>query len=252
MEDEARDLPIGWVRQYDSENAHQFFVDTTTSPPRSIWHHPYDDEEYLTTLPSEERERIQELHRVPTPADIVAESSDEDDHDAPHSAPPRKSAAGGPTSTAELPPRKQDDGLGSVHRFGRKMKDKITSSTHQEREVQRAKRAEAEQKAYETHMAFRRALSRAMETGQPQLLGKDRQGKDVYVQPPQMQAGYGYSGSMMNPYGSGMYGQSRYMRPMTPYQRPYGYGYGGGLGLPLAGGMAGGMLLGGAMGGLLF
>lgn len=57
MEDEARALPKGWVRSYDPETSHQFFVDTTADPPRSIWTHPYDDEEYLRTLSTEERER---------------------------------------------------------------------------------------------------------------------------------------------------------------------------------------------------
>ena len=60
MEDEHRSLPRGWVRQYDDRNHHQFFVDTNADPPRSIWHHPYDDEDYLSTLDSDERERIQE------------------------------------------------------------------------------------------------------------------------------------------------------------------------------------------------
>lgn len=36
MEDENRDLPTGWVRTYDPKNSHQFFVDTTSNPPRSI------------------------------------------------------------------------------------------------------------------------------------------------------------------------------------------------------------------------
>ena len=56
MEDEGRPLPPGWVRQYDTNESHQFFVDTTADPPRSIWQHPYDDEQYLSTLTSEERE----------------------------------------------------------------------------------------------------------------------------------------------------------------------------------------------------
>ena len=46
MEDESRPLPPGWVRLYDAKQSHQFFVDTNSEPPRSIWHHPYDDEKY--------------------------------------------------------------------------------------------------------------------------------------------------------------------------------------------------------------
>jgi hypothetical protein len=88
-----------------------------------------------------------------------------------------------------------------------------------------------------------------METGQPQLLGKDRQGRDLYIEPPRgpyaPQGAYGY-----NPYGGrGMYQNPnvRIVRPAGPYGRPYGYGYGGGAGLPIAAGFLGGALLGGAM-----
>lgn len=34
MEDENRELPPGWIRQYDPQEHHQFFVDTTANPPR--------------------------------------------------------------------------------------------------------------------------------------------------------------------------------------------------------------------------
>ena len=261
MEDEARPLPEGWIRQYDSEQAHQYFVDTRTDPPRSIWHHPYDDEQFMSSQPSEERERIQSLQRVPTPADIVAEDTEDEDA-AHHHAPTGKSSTSKPSTaggsgkasasgSAALPPRKQADDIGSVHRFGRRMKDKMTSTTHDQREQQRAQRAEEERRMYETHMAYRRAMSRAMQTGQPQFLGKDRQGKDVYVQPPNtmMQGGYPGSGGYGSVYANP---NARYVRPAYPYSRPYGYGYGGGLGLPLAGGLAGGLLLGGALGGFGF
>ena len=114
MEDESRALPQGWVRQYDTQTHHQFFVDTSSSPPRSIWHHPYDDSTYLASLDPSERERVQGLHRVPTHADLEAESSDEEHH-------------------VDPPPT-------GVHKFGRKMKDKMTGSTHVEREEKRRRR----------------------------------------------------------------------------------------------------------------
>ncbi|KAL8873983.1 MAG: hypothetical protein Q9198_006948, partial [Flavoplaca austrocitrina] len=59
---------------YDPENDHQFFVDTTREPPRSIWHHPYDDDEYLATLDPTERQKIQGSLRVPSNADLAAET----------------------------------------------------------------------------------------------------------------------------------------------------------------------------------
>jgi len=262
MEDESRPLPQGWVRQFDQQSNHQFFVDTRKDPPRSIWHHPYDDEEFLSTLPSAERERLQEMTRHSSVHDIMAEPSD--DEDAKHHTKTGTSAAGhgitgAPSSHAssskpnqQLPPRDEK------RTWGRKMKDKITSSTHEEREAARRQREEEERKAYEQHLAFRRCLQKAMETGQPQFFGKDHQGKDVYISPPTAQ-GYGYGGGYGGGYpgyGSASQGASystpnaRYIRPPNPYARPYGYGYGGGYGLPLAGGLMGGMLLGGALGGM--
>ncbi|KAL1305982.1 hypothetical protein AAFC00_004117 [Neodothiora populina] len=269
MEDEGRRLPPGWVRQYDGTNAHQFFVDTRADPPRSIWHHPYDDEQYLSTLTSEERERIQEEQRVPTPADLLAESSDEED--AAHHALPSKGKSSHTTSAAAAAAAaataagagassssssygttpQSDEQISGVHRLGRKMKDKVTSTTHQQREVERQKRAEEERQAYERHLVYRRAMQRAMQTGQPQLIGKDRQGKDVYIEPPGGMQGayYTQNGRMINPYSQGPYTNpnARFITPAMPYQRPYGYGYGGGMGLPLIGGLAGGMMLGGLM-----
>lgn len=238
MEDEHRELPSGWVRQFDAETHHQFFVDTTANPPRSIWSHPYDDPTYMQSLPAEERAHIQGLHRVPSNADIAAESSD-DDHET-HSA------------SAALP-RRPSPPIGATHRFGRKMKDKLTHTTHEQRQLDRAKRAKEEERAYKQHQAFRQALSRAAETGEPQLLGKDHNGKDVYIEPPYgaqpgypgyQQGGYGY-----NPYQQGPYHnpQARYLRPQMPYSRPYGYGYGGGYGLPIGMGLPLGLGLGGGL-----
>jgi hypothetical protein len=240
MEDEARPLPQGWVRQYDSKTHHQFFVDTSTTPPRSIWHHPYDDSTFLSTLSPSERDKIQNLHRVPTHADIEAESSDDDHHS--HDQ----------TSGTEIhspPPT-------GVHKFGRRMKDKLTHSTHEEREIRRRKREEDERRAYAQHQHFRQQMAKAAETGVPQLLGKDSDGKDVYIEPPGGPGGYGgYGGGGYgngaygyNPYSQGPYADpnAKFVRPPNPYARPYGYGYGGGYGLPLLG-LGGGLLLGGLL-----
>jgi hypothetical protein len=240
MEDESRPLPPGWVRQFDTEEQHQFFVDTNANPPRSTWVHPYDDDEFLATLSAEERREHGRMHRTMTLDDVQAESSDDE--------------AGG---HAKLPPRptKGNDGgssgdgqLKGIHKITRRMKDKLTSTTHEEREQHRVKRAEQERRAYVAHLQARQAMVRALQTGQPQLLGKDRQGRDVYIEPPTgpraPMGAYGYS-----PFGQGLYGNpnARYMRPAGPYRRPYGYGYGGGLGAPVAAGLMGGALMGGLM-----
>ncbi|KAF8078760.1 hypothetical protein FPV67DRAFT_1466362 [Lyophyllum atratum] len=44
-------LPYGWVRQFHQESGHPFYVDTKANPPRSIWVHPYEDEQYLSEHP---------------------------------------------------------------------------------------------------------------------------------------------------------------------------------------------------------
>ncbi|CAN9185389.1 unnamed protein product [Alternaria alternata] len=235
MEDEMRELPPGWVRSFDPETSHQFFVDTKADPPRSIWTHPYDDEQFLNTLSPEERKKHTRMHRTMTLEDLTAEDSDAEDQLPPRSTSKGKGAAapGEPTG---------------IHKFSRKLKDKITGQTHTEREQARARRAEQERQAYLQHLRTRQALIRAMETGQPQLLGKDRQGRDVYIEPPHgpyaPRGAYGY-----NPYGGRQFGNPgvRYMRPAGPYGRPYGYGYGGGAGLPIAAGFLGGAMLGGAL-----
>ncbi|EOA85051.1 hypothetical protein ACJQWK_06983 [Exserohilum turcicum] len=234
MEDLMRELPPGWIRSFDEQSQHQFFVNTRANPPRSIWTHPYDDEEYLSTLSPEERNKHTRMHRTMTMDDLAAEDSDAEDHLPPRTAPKDKGAAASGEPTG-------------IHKFSRKLKDKITGQTHDERELARQRRAEQERQAYLQHMRTREAIIRAMETGEPQLLGKDRQGRDVYIEPPHGSVPRGAFG--YNPYGPRQYYSPnvRYMRPATPYGRPYGYGYGGGAGLPIAAGLLGGTLLGSAL-----
>jgi len=208
----------------------------------------------MNNLDPGERKRIHGMHRVPTEADIAAESSDEGEggHDHGSSKYTGKSAMG--AGSAELPPRPTgSDHPGGVTKWGRKMKDKMTHTTHQQREQERIRRAEEEQRTYQRHMELRQAMSRAAQTGQPQFVGKDRNGKDVYIEPPQgpgpPHGAYGY-----NPYQQGPYSNPNafFIKPQNPYSRPYGRGYGGGFGLPLAGGLMGGMLLGDMMMGGMF
>lgn len=247
MEDEGRPLPQGWIRQYDPENHHQFFVDTTREPPRSIWHHPYDDEEYMNTLDPKERQRIRSTLQVPSHDDIAAESSDEDREDHHHHP---AHTTGNPDTTAysSTPEQQQQS---APTRLGRKLKDKLTNTTHAQRQEQRRQRAIAEEEAYKRHMELRRAMVEAMRTGEPQLIGKDRNGQDVYIEPPPTANASRIGGTGYSPYARGVYGNpnARFIRPGVPYGRPYGRGYGGGYGLPLAGGLMGGMMVGSMMGG---
>ncbi|CAO2654485.1 Nn.00g112180.m01.CDS01 [Neocucurbitaria sp. VM-36] len=238
MEDEMRELPPGWVRSFDPQTEHQFFVDTRANPPRSTWLHPYDDDEFLNTLSPEERNKHTRIRRTMTLEDLAAEDSDDKGHAR---LPPRPTAAAAGSSTEPQPT--------GLHKFSRKLKDKVTGQTHTEREQARAQRAEQERQAYLAHLRARQALMKAIETGQPQFLCKDQRGRDIYIEPPHgpyaPRGAYGY-----NPYGPPSRYQNpnaRYMRPAGPYARPYGYGYGGGAGLPIAAGFLGGALLGGAL-----
>jgi len=231
MEDEHRPLPAGWVRQYDAKSEHQFFVDTNKTPPRSIWHHPYDDDEYLKSISPHERDNLTRLNHSVSLKDIEAEdSSDDESH-----------PTGKDTAATDPEPH-------GLHKYARKLKNRITHSTHEERLASRQKRAKEEQRVYKLHLAFREAMARAVQTGQPQFLAKDRNGRDIFVEPPGgPSAPPGATG--YNPYSQGHYADpsARFLRPQNPYSRPYGYGYGGGFGLPMMGGLMGGMLLGGAL-----
>lgn len=237
-----------------STDQFQFFVDTNAKPPRSIWHHPYDDDQYLSSLSTEERERIQEEYRHPHLADIAAEDTDDEDHhhhdDSKHHAQPAVGVAAATAGATSHSTNKKKE------TFGQKMKDKLTGSTHEERVAERRRREEEERAAYQRHLKIRAAMDRAAQTGQPQLIGKDKNGKDLYIEPPP-QPGYGYGMQANNPYAQGPYGNpnATYLRPAYPYSRPYGPGYGGGygygyggygggMGLGLGGGLLGGMLLG--------
>ncbi|KIW99237.1 uncharacterized protein Z519_00900 [Cladophialophora bantiana CBS 173.52] len=238
MEDLQRPLPEGWVRQYDPKENHQFFVNTNVDPPKSYWEHPLDIPEVLKSLSSEERERLQEEEdRMRKQAAHTPDHS-EDEH-----FPPELPAR--PSSSQQAAAQKKS--------FGEKLKDKVTGTTHEERVRSRAQRAEEERQYYEAHIKLRQAMQRAQMTGQPQFFAKDRDGKNVYIEPPggpgYGYGGYGPGGYGVNPYASGPYADpnARFIRPGYPYNRPYGAYPGGGYGLPIAGGLLGGLLLGGLL-----
>ncbi|PWY97804.1 hypothetical protein BCV70DRAFT_202557 [Testicularia cyperi] len=245
MEDMLRPLPKGWIRQWDPSSQHNFFVDTLASPPRSIWMHPLDDPQYQSEHPDEvrkERERV-ERERI-----VHDDTDDEDDHagtstsKAKHAASTSGYAAGAAGVAAGSSTSKGTDNPKGLKKLGRSLKDKMTNTTHAEREAKRAAQKEAERRAWEQHQQLRQALNRATQTGQPQLIGRDAQGREIFAQPPPPGAfgggatlGYSPYQTVNGPYGA--YGP--YSRPIGPYRRPYG-----GMAAPLLGGML--------LGGLLF
>ncbi|KAH9908416.1 hypothetical protein F4778DRAFT_795836 [Xylariomycetidae sp. FL2044] len=277
MEDEHRPLPEGWVRTYDPQTSHQFFVDTKADPPRSIWHHPLDDEQFLATLAPSERERFGGIHRHPSAADLEAESTDEEESADEGKSMGARGSGYGYSGASE-----------GVLGLGRKVKDALTGTTHQERMQRRKTREQEERNMLEQHRIFRRALEEALRTRKPAFLGQDDSGNDVFLEPPGVRypgvrdqkilsdravevfysSGQGPQVQNMGGRGvrfiradgvdydgmggrglGGMYSGSYggYQRPYGPYRRPYGYGYGGGMGLPLMAPLFGGMMLGGLL-----
>ncbi|EXJ92092.1 hypothetical protein A1O3_00642 [Capronia epimyces CBS 606.96] len=244
MEDLQRPLPQGWVRSYDPKENHQFFVNTKEDPPKSYWEHPLDIPEVVRSLSSEERERLQEEEdKLRKQFPHSADHSEDEGHANEPPLPPRPSNQQRP-STSKAPQKKT---------FGEKLKDKVTGTTHEERVLERAKREEEERQYYEAHLKLRQAMQKAQMTGQPQFFAKDKDGKDIYIEPPggpgYGYGGYGPRGYGINPYAQGPYSNPnvRVIRPGYPYNRPYGPYSGGGAGLPIAGGLLGGMLLGGLL-----
>jgi hypothetical protein len=278
MEDELRPLPHGWVREFDPETQHQFFVDTMSSPPRSIWHHPYDDDTYLASLPAAERDQILSTRsgtkRRPSCADIVAEDTDASDSESSQIS--HKGHAKAAKAHEE----------GRVKHLGRKLKDHLTGTTHEQRAADRARRAEAEREFYRQHRLLRRAMHDAMTSGRPQLLGRDENRVHVFLEPPghtfpgvaevhrlspylsevvynesdgrqhgppgrYLRPGGDMYGMGYGTYGCGKLAGGRWDRPGEEYRRVEGRGFGGGLGLPLMMPLVGGMMLGGLMGSVM-
>ncbi|KAK3681290.1 hypothetical protein B0T22DRAFT_445501 [Podospora appendiculata] len=229
MEDELRALPEGWVRTFDPASKHQFFVDTFSDPSRSIWHHPYDDEIYMSTLPPAQRANIRGgpsmlHHAMPSRAEIAAESTDDDDDDDDEVHHARDEAIA-------MHHRDRDMDRNS-RTLGRRLKDKLTGTTHEQRVAERARRETEEMEMYREHQAMRRGMEDAMRSGEPQLLGKDNHEVDLYLEPP----GRTFPGVVgvkkLSPYMVEVFYEEG-QRPGPPgrYVRPegemYGYGYGG-------------------------
>lgn len=144
--------------------------------------------------------------------DLAAEDSD---HEGDH-----PSASSGNKTQVAAAGSRQEPELSGFSKFSRKWKDKVTGTTHAEREQARIRRAEQERKAYEIHLRTRQALIKAIETGEPQFLYKDSQGRDVYIEPPR--GAYAPPGARgYNPYASGPYHDPRYNAQASgPYQDP--------------------------------
>ncbi|GAA5946925.1 hypothetical protein JCM10213_002901 [Rhodosporidiobolus nylandii] len=205
--DEQRPLPENWRREWDPKSEHFFYVDTKASPPRSIWCHPLDPE-YLAAHPQDAKELSSE-YAPPSGAPPAGSSTSKQDQQ--HVSAYASDGKDG---------KKKDE-----RSLGRKMKDKLTGTTHEERVQQRKKRQEEEMKQYQAYLVRRK-----------QILEAQRQGRyqPMYAAPasPYSRPMYYNSGIGM-PYGYGGYGYGR-----------RGMGMGMGPGMAVGGGLLGGLLLG--------
>ncbi|SGY63626.1 BQ5605_C007g04812 [Microbotryum silenes-dioicae] len=278
METELMELPKGWVREFDASSQHVYYVDTTKDPPRSIWVHPYEVSEINTF----DRERLKkyvqctyETCKLPTGREFAVNSpqkavatvfsgtpsltsdishfhqpeylasipdtersrlfneSDPQYEQGSHSA--HASTSTGSSSHPQKQPEKRS--------FGRKLKDKMTNSTHEERQAERKRQAEEEMKRHQAYIRRRKAMLEASQNGTY---------APTYAAPQTMyvrSGGYGPYGGGFGGYGRPMYGGG-YGRPMCGGGYGYGSPYGGrGLG---GAGMGAGLLGGVLLGGLLF
>ncbi|KAG1817782.1 hypothetical protein EV424DRAFT_1472848 [Suillus variegatus] len=226
-------LPDGWIQEYDPQQKHPFWVNTTAKPPRAIWVHPYEDEQFLSENP-DIKAKVEKLKGEslddPPPYEKRRHSFSGGEAASPlHTNAKSSGSAASPSIDERNEERKR--GM-----FG-KLKDKAIG-TKEEREAHKKQKAEERAREEELrHEARRRNLEE----------------RAAYMQqhggyPPY--GGYGYPD-----YSGGSYGQSRYGPPAGD---PYGYndgrygrasgnrrgGFGGGMALPLLGGLAGGLLLG--------
>ncbi|GAA5922172.1 hypothetical protein JCM3775_003516 [Rhodotorula graminis] len=242
--DAERPLPEGWRREFDTNTQHFFYVDTRATPPRSIWSHPLDDPDFLDAHPEIAKEFAPPAGAPP--AETSATPSVVDEKKGHHSLFHR----GGDDKAAEEERRghnhdhdhastsaKKDD-----RTLGRKMKDKLTGKTHEERVKERKDRAERERREYDEYLRRRGEMLRAVNAGQYRSSYSAPQG------PYRVQPMYGgrYGGGGM--YGRGMYGGRGYgYYPAGPMGYGNGIGMmgrGPGMGMAMGGGLLGGLLLG--------
>ncbi|KAG2350220.1 hypothetical protein BDR05DRAFT_1054365 [Suillus weaverae] len=238
-------LPEGWIQEYDPQQKHPFWVDTKAKPPRAIWVHPYEDEQFISENP-DIKARVEKLKGAPL-ADPPPYEKRRHSFSGGEAAAPLHSDAKSSGSTVSPPIDKHHEER-KRGMFG-KLKDKAIG-TKEEREAH--KKQKAEERAREEEL-LREARRRNLEE------------RAAYMQQHGGYPPYGGSTSYGYPGYSGGYGPSLYGPPAGD---PYAYnggrygrgglggrrgGFGGGMALPLLGGLAGGLLLGdildGGMGG---
>ncbi|KAM7186483.1 hypothetical protein V8F33_011806 [Rhypophila sp. PSN 637] len=222
MEDELRPLPDRWAREFDPATGHQFFVDTVSAPPRAIWHHPYDDDIYMSSISDAEREAINSCFPNNPHASVPIHAVDGEEAHHPRSFASRIKDT--------LTRRHSSEESNPHHAHDQQQLGTIPTETEQDLEME----------MHRQHLLLRRAMTDAMNTSKAQLLGQDDTGTNVYLEPP----GHMFPGvdtarvRHLSPYFSEVFYEpdpvdksDRFPGPEGRYLRPrgemYGYGYGG-------------------------
>ncbi|WWC63520.1 uncharacterized protein I303_106123 [Kwoniella dejecticola CBS 10117] len=229
MDDEQRDLPEGWVRCFDPKQQHAFYVDERTK--RSTWLHPYDDPEFLNSLPKDHP-----AHPDSKEGRAIRKQS-EDEKILQEKYRNAKDSKGGKTPSSAT--QGQNQGAKGVvgaeeRNWFQKKKDKLIGTKEE-----RAKAKEEKRKAREVMQRQMREREAAYQKRRQELIQQrlnDPNIRRMYASDPYMYA------APSTPFmrGGGMYGS------------PYGYGYGGGYGRRYGGmggmGMGAPLLMGGGAG----
>ncbi|KAH8102428.1 hypothetical protein BXZ70DRAFT_1006354 [Cristinia sonorae] len=269
------DLPHGWVQQYDAKTDHPFWVDTNVNPPRSIWVHPYMDDQFLNEHP-DIRARVRRGAGANAPSSSAHAEHEPTDAPPPYS-PRRHSFTGEPSHQRR---QRDEDMRGHNHHraqeamrgteshpgtprisaknkekekhrgFFGKMKDKAIG-TKEEREEDRRREMIAAQRFAEQRRQQRMSSpyyddfyggSSGFATSAP--FGTSSMGRQTGAFGPRMTM---YAAPTGNPYGFGQPGYGGFGAYGNGRRTGGGFGgggFGGGMGLPLLGGLAGGLLLG--------
>ncbi|KAI0375408.1 hypothetical protein BV20DRAFT_960551 [Pilatotrama ljubarskyi] len=231
MSYENEPLPPGWVREFDPNTKHPFWVDTKAKPPRSIWVHPYEDEQFLREHPDIRDRLARERRETPSEA-------------PPPYSPRRHSYSGAPSGSSgsrlNVPvddrPARSHPGTpvpSQQRSFFGKLKDKAIG-TKEEREARRQEEIR-EQKAYMERLAEQRRRAQQQRMSSPFGGGLGGYSQPVYAAPMGNPWSMGMGGGLG---GGGLLGGRRYGSSGLG-----GFG-GGGIGMPLLAGAAGGLLLG--------
>lgn len=218
---EERPLPIGWIRQFSPDHSRWYYVDTDENKGtgRSTWNHPLFDEIYLSTLDPDERTLVEwdnklfmlrqmgvsialccEPQRVLDARDALAQMGDTDEIDRtsepPDDAKKRRTSAFSsgilsagqspdPSSAApSAPGGTQTKRVRRFKRMGRRLKDGVTKSTHAERAEKRKAKKKRQDTFSDAQARLCKAFATSRDTGVPQFVQEDLDGRDVLVLPP--------------------------------------------------------------------